>query len=183
MARKRPLVNTAPLDEFGAVSEEALAVSQTPAADLTYVPGFSDMRYERDIQMGEYVRGERRGQDVRTLPVNIRLVRANTSSGHPEGVKVMSARINGYEPLTEKDLGEDYLTKLPPGARKLPDGTLLTAAGDAIYMKATAERVAVNLARKQRAMQQATASLADRSEGLVDAGRTIKGAGPTIDVQ
>jgi len=181
--RKRPLVNTAPIDEFGVVKEELLNDASTQGVDLTYVPGFSEMRYERDIQMAEYAHGTRRGQDVRTLPVNVRLVRATTTTGHPEGGKLMKARIDGYEPLTKKDIGQAYLTKLPPGARELPDGTLATAAGDAIYMKAPAERVALNQRRKQRAMENAQASLAEGSEGLVDAARSIRGASPTIDVQ
>lgn len=182
-SRKRPLVNTAPLDEFGPVKEELLNDSDAQGVDLTYVPGFSEMRYERDLQLAEYAQGTRRGQDVRTLPVNVRLTRATTTTGHPEGVKLMQARINGYEPLTKKDVGQEWLKKLPPGARELPDGTLATAAGDAIYMKAPAERVALNQRRKQRAMENATASLAEGSEGLVDAGRSIRGASPTVEVQ
>ena len=181
--RKRPLVNAAPLDEFGPVKDELWNDPSTQGMDLTHVPGFSEMRRERDIQMGEYVRGERRGQDVRTLPVNIRLVRATTTSGTPEGIKLMTAKAQGYEPLTEKDLGKDYFKKLPPGARKLPDGSYATAAGDAIYMVAPAERVAINQARKQRAMDVTNATLAEASEGLVSAAASIPGAGPTVEVR
>lgn len=179
---KRPLVNTAPLDEFGAAKPEDFHSPDGQSADLLYVPGFSELRRQRDIEMGEYVAGTRRGREVSTLPVNVRLVRASDSKGTPQGLKLMQAATQGYRPVTKQDVGTPWLTELPPGAREMPDGSLMTAAGDAVYMVTSADRAAANQARKRRAGADVVATLAKNDEGLATASREFAGSDPTITV-
>ncbi len=181
--RKRPLVNTEPVDEFGAVKAGAFEDSAGQSHDLTYVPGFSELRRQRDIEMAEYRRGERLGKDVSTLPVNVRLVRANDVKGNPQGLNLMRSQSQGYRPITVADKGKPWFKDLPPGARVLADGSIMTGAGDALYAVAPAERVAQNMARKQRANESQLAALGEDAEGL--AGVVSREAGatdPTISI-
>lgn len=180
-SRKRPLVNSEPLDEFGAAKAEA-ASTGPQGADLLYTPGWSDLRYQRDLQMAEYAQGTRRGKDVSSLPVNVRIVAANSATGTPQGIRMMKARNGGYRPITMQDVGQAWFTEKPPGAREMPDGSLITAAGDGVYMVAPAEKVAVTRARNQRAMQDATVRLGQDTEGLVGKAAAYPGADPTISV-
>ena len=49
--------------------------------DVTYVPGFSELRYARDAAILEVMRGKRRPQEVPTLPVNFRWARCQNKKG------------------------------------------------------------------------------------------------------
>lgn len=178
---KRPLVNSEPIDEFGAARAD-LSTSGPTATDLLYTPGWSELRHKRDLEMAEYAHGTRRGKDVTPLPVNVRLVAANSATGTPQGVRLMKARNGGYRPILKTDVGQSWFTELPPGAREMPDGSLVTAAGDAVYMVAPAEKVAITRARNQRAMQDATVRLGQDTEGLVGQAAAYPGADPTINV-
>lgn len=179
---KKPLVNTEPLDEFGAAHPEDFADPTGQARDLTYVPGFSELRRERDLALVEYAQGVRRGQEVPTLPVNVRGVRvARVKDGTPEGVKIMSARNDGYRPVLQEDVGQPWFTALPPGARVLPSGEIINAAGDLMYMVAPARRVAANQARKRRAADALTANVGEDTDGLGAVGRKL-GVDPSIAV-
>src|SRR6185295_6627708 len=131
----RPLVNSEPVSEFGEV--QGMENERGEAPDLLYVPGWSDLRRTRDLEMGEFRRGERLSKDVSILPVNVRWAALHAGSGaggglKPNPIKLMQHVNDGYRAVQAKEAGPQnpWLTKLPPGARTQPDGTIVNAAGD-----------------------------------------------------
>ena len=187
----RPLINSEPVSEFGA----ALAGDTTQARpmDLLQVPGFSELRETRDLEMAEYAAGQRRGQDVSTLPVNVRWVAATMGADQVQrSQRLMKSANAGYRPVTKDMLPIDgrpqheWLTALPPGARISPDGTIANAAGDLQLQwcdQATASR---NHARTARATQQLVdgvgTNLGDGAEGLhAVASKTWTGSDPFVE--
>ena len=180
---KRPLVNAQPVDEFGAVTEEeSFADPQGQAGDLMHVPGWSAMRQRRDIQIAEYRAGQRLGQDVEALPVNVRWSRrTEVKEGRPDPQKLASAMNNGYRAATKEDLGKEWLTALPPGASLQADGTIRNAAGDLQLMVATAQVAARNARRNaEKSRAQVEGAGTQVEGGLLDVGRAHKGAAPTV---
>jgi hypothetical protein len=156
MARK-PLVETATQDEFGVFddNDDTMFVDKP---DMTYVPGFSDMRFERDRQIAEVVHGDRDPKTVRKMPVNCRWVRAlSIDKQLPDGRKVIMAEMDGYRKVTNADVGKEWLTSLPPASKILADGSIAT--GDTILMVAGAEAAARNRGRKRKLTEAALASI------------------------
>lgn len=173
---KRKLIRTTPVSEFGEYEQEAadLGGSGDRVMDPTYVPGWSELRHERDRQMAEVVQGVRQPGDVKPLPVNVRLVRRSTAGGAFDGRKLMASQNNGYQPITKEHLGEDWFTDMPAGAKLLEDGTIVNAAGDMQYMFCSAPRAATNLKRKtQRMLDMAAVAGQAVSGGAVEAGGTF----------
>lgn len=149
-AKLRPLIPTGVLTEFGEAMEdpEADRIAGVDGRDPTYVPGFSEMRVERDRQLGESARGRHPIGNVKLLPINLRWARRTKISGAPDETKIQKARIAGYEPVTKADVGQAWLTSLPDGAQILADGTI--QKGDTILMKCSAQRAASNAYQKQK---------------------------------
>lgn len=176
----RPFINSAPISEFGTTMAEGL--DETGTVDLLEVPGFSDLRRQRDLQLAEYHAGTRRGQDVMTLPVNCRWVgMTRGAKGEASSVKLMRAANQGYLPVT-KDMvkKESWLTDLPPGSRVEPDGTIVNAAGDLKLYYTPAPVAARNQARKDRVTREqmdgvGTKNLGDGTEGFVAVANRIPG--------
>jgi hypothetical protein len=50
-------------------------------ADLTYVPGFSELRLARDKAIVEVMQGRRRANEVPSLPMNFRWARFQNKKG------------------------------------------------------------------------------------------------------
>lgn len=177
----RPLIQSKPVDEFG----EALGVMESDdgasVRDLSYVPGFSDLKYQRDLALAEVAQGRRLAQDVPALPVNVRMVRRAGLTGSFQGQKLMAAANDGYQPITKEHIGQVWFTALPPGARVMEDGTIVNAAGDCQYMYCTGPVAARNLRRKQARMADISESAGlnpvdadgNSTGGIVQAGGTF----------
>lgn len=152
---KRPIVQTGIRTEFGDVLDDAAFRDVNGAGgDLTYVPGFSEMRRARDIALGDVASGRKHKSevDIKPLPVNVRWVRRTTPKGAPDGIKQMSSANQGYKAVDAAQIGKvDWLRELPPGAVRNADGTI--QKGDTILMVADGKTAARNSARKQAQTQ------------------------------
>lgn len=163
---KRPLIPTRPVDEFGGFSAADLEnMAEEAPMDSTFVPGWSPMRRQRDIELGELAEGRRRADEVSSLPVNVRIVSRSSPSGAFTSRKLMQASANGYRPIVESDLGELWFTEMPPGATVMPDGSIVNAAGDGQYMVCEARRAALNKYRKEVKMLEQAAQAGTKIEG------------------
>jgi hypothetical protein len=163
---KRPLIRTEPVSEFGEFEAADLdAFADDRAMDNTYVPGWSDLRHRRDLELAEVAQGTRRPEDVSPLPVNVRMVRRTSAGGQFDGKKLMAAQNNGYRPITTEDVGEDWFSDMPPGSKVLEDGSIVNAAGDLQYMYVPGPRAAVNLQRKKQRMLDMAAMAGEKVAG------------------
>lgn len=177
MANKRPLINTEPVSEFGAAMAEDFADPNTQNHDLLYVPGYSEMRYQRDVELSEYAQGTRHGKDVSTLPGHAMWVSVTKGAGDsPSSAKQMRAINDGYEMVNKSQIGKvPWLTKMPPGARALPTGEIVNAAGDLMLAFAPAPVARRNQVRKARAaeamVEAVGGNLGQGAEGLMGAGK------------
>jgi len=175
MAVKRELIATKPISEFGELDQTLLDTPDATAPDMTYTPGWSDLKHQRDVELAEYTQGTRAGKDVSALPGHLRLVRRMSVGGQVDGKKLMSAANTGGRPVTKDDIGKvPWLTAMPPGARELPDGTIVNAAGDCQYMWWDAKQAAVNLHRKTRRWQEQSGVVADAGKDISDEGLTFR---------
>lgn len=188
---KRPLIATQPISEFGELDPTLDDQNYDAAPDMTYTPGWSELRRQRDQQMQEYQEGRRAGKDVMALPGNLRLVRRQSVGGKMDGVKMMGARNNGYRAVTQADLGQPWFTEMPIGAAALPDGTIVNSAGDCQWMWCDAPQAARNKARnttrwmaQSGGVEQAKggddmkfSDIADAGNSVVDSAKPVKGIG------
>ena len=83
MAEKpKPLVNVNLVSEFGGIEDlESFKAEGPTQRDYTYVPGFSEMRYKRDMDLGSYAKHEIKAREVSILPVNCRWFRTVKGAG------------------------------------------------------------------------------------------------------
>lgn len=161
----RPLVPTGIITPFGELLDDPAApISAEGGPDVTWTPGFSEMRVARDKAIAEVAQGQRTAKDVPALPVNVRLVRRAQPSGAPDGAKQMQSSNNGYRHVTKADVGQPWFTQVPPGATVLPDGTI--TKGDTTYMVAEAQVAARNTVRKELATRARLSAAQSRAEGV-----------------
>jgi hypothetical protein len=177
MRQKKPVVTAEVVNEFGRF--EADAKMSDGRIDGLWTPGFSDMRHQRDIALRDWAEGEIKGNEVPTLPVNVRLVR-NTkvgTAGEPD-IKITQSQGDGYRTINEEDVGQDWLTEVPPGAAWAADGTL--RKGDLTYMVIDQQGAARNRFRQQsKTMQQVEGAASSKLETL----RKISAESePTVEV-
>lgn len=183
MALKVPLVISEPPPEFGELTSNPEFYNASGMdRDITYVPGFSELRYARDEAVLEVMRGRRRPQDVPTLPVNFRWARCQNKKGDPDTRKVIRHGNRGYRCVTKEHVGEGKLIpELPAGASWSAAGTV--QLGDTVLMVADADRVARNefekRARTASATRGAEAGFAAALEAV--GGKPVAGAAPFID--
>jgi hypothetical protein len=166
---EKPVVRSGIVTEFGLLEDDpATLLDETGMArDITYVPGFSDMRRAAD-----FARSERGNKNPQPLPVNLRWARRTRANGTPTNERTVAHQRTGYEPVTKEDLGQPWLTHLPAGASILPDGTVATA--DMQLMKCSQKTAQRNEARKQlRWMELQTAS---QEEAIKKASTQVKGS-------
>lgn len=168
------------MTEFGeAMVDPTRETSGTDVGtDPTYVPGFSDLRFERDRQLAEAAKGKRPPTTVKPLPINLRWAKRAKVNGEPDGRKVQKARQQGYEPVTAADLGSVWLRELPEGATTLPSGEIVK--GDTVLMKCAAERAALNQYRKQELTMNRLGASLQKAEDLGMAAESVKGATQTL---
>lgn len=179
-SEKKPIFQAQVSSEFGDVTDAAdlQQAMMGVQADACYTPGFSDMRQERDLQKIEVARGERQGRDVRTLPVNVRLVRCSTpKDAKPDGVKMLNAGIKGYRPVTKDDVGKEWFTRMPDGVTVMADGTI--RKGDVMYMVTDAKTAARNQLAKDIATRDMVSADDTSTDGLFGVVGQHKGAAPS----
>lgn len=154
----KPLIPTGFVTEFGEAEVPEGGLEHAVSADPTFVPGFSNLRIERDKQIAESRHGNRPPGRIMSLPVNMRWSRRQKTSGRPDETKLQQAKMKGYEPVTKADVGKEWFTAIPEGAEVLADGTI--QKGDTILMKCDAKRAAQNAYRKnQLTMERLGASI------------------------
>lgn len=178
---QRPLVDTTIRTEFGDVldSPEFYDVGGADR-DLTYVPGFSDMRRNRDLELAAVASGkkDRRDADLSPLPVNLRWTRTHTIKGAPDGRKQIASGNLGYKAVNKSDIGKQpWLTALPPGATVDADGTI--RKGDTVLMVTDAKTAGRNVARRQAQTQNMSDNVGAAAGGLL-AVQGAKGAEPFV---
>ncbi len=178
---KVPIIVTSPPPEFGELTTSPEFLDEHAMdSDLTYVPGFSELRLERDKAINEVLRGRLPAKEVPTLPRNFRWERCQNKKGEPDNRPVIQAGNNGYKVVTKDQVGEGKIvTALPPGAEIAADGSI--RQGDVVLMVTDAARAARN-DFQQRAR---TASATKGAEGgfaaaLEAMGARSPGAAPFI---
>ena len=164
MSPKVPVVTAEVINEFGRF--EADAVMDDGRVDGLWTPGFSDLRHKRDLKLLEFQQGNIKGSEVPVLPVNLRYVR-NTkvgTQGSPD-VRIMQSEGAGYRMVKKEDVGQEWLTKMPPGAAWAADGTL--RKGDLTLMVCDQKTAARNRFRQQAAtMKQVEGAASSKLENL-----------------
>lgn len=179
---KKPLVDINLVSEFGGIEDlETFRTEGVQQRDYTYVPGFSDMRVARDLGLGAYKRHEIKASEVPILPVNLRWFRTVKGTGSdPDQMRIAHSRNLGYTNVTKADIGQPWLTALPPGAQLAPDGTIKSAAGDLVLCKVDQQGAARNAMRRKIATEEMVDGMEMLDGGLGAVGQQIKGAEPTI---
>ena len=179
---KVPIILTQPPPEFGELTSSPEFLDEnTMDSDLTYVPGFSELRLARDKAIVEVMRGRLSAKEVPTLPRNFRWERCQNTKGQPDSRSVIQAGNQGYQKVTREQVGEGKIvTALPPGAHFAADGTIMQ--GDTVLMVTDASRAARNefqqRARTASATKGAEAGFAAALEAM--GGSPAKGSAPFI---
>lgn len=176
----KPVVPVMIRTEFGDVLEsEAFRDAQTMQGDLTYTPGWSEMRRAHDQQLKEVADGTRSPSKVDPLPVRLHLARRATYSGQPDNRKTTQFVNNGYRAVTKDDIGQhDWLTAKPPTATIGPGGEL--HYGDTVLMVCDAKSAARNAAQIQIRTNQMLRETA--AADFVKLGERNQGTEPTVSV-
>ena len=184
MAEKKPLVDVNLVSEFGGIEDMATFRNEgVTQRDYTYVPGFSEMRQKRDLDLGAYARHEMKANEVSILPVNLRWFRTVKGTGSdPDQMRIAHSRNMGYRPLTKDDLAAKHawLTELPPGAQIATDGTIKSAAGDLVLCYVDQQGAARNAVRRKIATEEMVDGMEMADGGLGAVGKTVKGSEPVI---
>ena len=178
---KRPLVEATIRTEFGDVLDSPDFYDVSGAdRDLSYVPGFSEMRRARDRALADVAQGRKDKRDVvlEPLPVNVRWTRSADVRGAPDARKQIGAGNLGYKSVSEQDVGNPWLTSLPPGATVAADGSI--RKGDTMLMVADGKTAARNAARKAALTKQMTRDVAAAKGGLIDVGSRAPGVDPFV---
>ncbi len=164
---KRPLIISAPISEFGETDASYTAEDRmtTLQEDHQYVPGFSDMRYQREIEMAEYHEGTRDGKDVSHLPANCYWVRRTTPSGKTDQMKLMGKKMDGYRPVLKDDVGKPWLTGLVDGWNYTPEGHIMSASGELQLVVLEGAAAANRARKKERKWLDKSASVQKEPEG------------------
>jgi hypothetical protein len=179
---KRPLVETALRTEFGDVQEDASFHDVGSVdRDLTYVPGFSEMRRARDQVAADVASGKLPRHQAKQipLPVNLRWTRATTPKGAPDAMKQIGSGNLGYRAVHKDQIGKvPWLKSLPPGAVVQADGSIIK--GDTILMVADGKDAARNAARKQAATRNMAQDATAAAGGLLSVGAGKAGLEPFV---
>ncbi len=150
---KIPLVAVGDRDTFGSAKEQA--AYQEFGQDVTYVPGYSDVRRENAAKQVRRERG---------TPVRARLqwVRAQTSSGKPDGRDIASWQAKGYQFVTKDNIGSLGFEAPPSGQLDAATGRFLL--GDTVLMYCPATVAARNENVLRRATDERSSADASASD-------------------
>lgn len=181
--KPKQLIDANQITEFGGVELSAEFIAEGMAQrDYLYVPGGSDARYNRDKDLSRLYRGEIKGNEVRVLQHNVRWFRTVKGAGtDPDNTRVVHAKNQGYRPATNADLGQPWLTEMPPGGMLAPDGTIKTAGGDLALFVADQRTAARNAMRKKMATEQSVDGMEFKTGGLGQVGGRLAGADPFVE--
>lgn len=173
---KVPIILTSPPPEFGELTSSPEFLDENAMdSDLTYVPGFSELRLARDKAINEVLRGRLPAKDVPTLPRHFRWERCQNKKGEPDTRPMVQASNNGYRLVTKDMVGEGKIvTALPPGAVETPEGTIMQ--GDVVLMVTDAARAARNEFQQRARTASATKGAEDGFAAALEA-MGVKSAG------
>lgn len=147
----RPFVDSGPVSEFGETDASYTAEDRmtTLQEDFQYVPGFSDLRYQRELELAEYHQGRRMGRDVSSLPANCYWARRNTPNGKTDSAALMRKKLDQYRPVLKDEAGKvPWLTELVDGWSYTPEGHIISASGE-LQLMVLEGAAAANRARKK----------------------------------
>ena len=181
---KRPLVESAIRTEFGDVLEDAAFYDASSVdRDLSYVPGFSEMRRAHDLVLAEIAQGKRDKKDrPDALPVNCRWVRTHSpASQQPDAQKQIGSGNLGYKVVNKTQVGEPWLREIPPGSTVGADGSI--RKGDTVLMVTDGKNAARNAARKTIAANQQLLAAQNTADGLLKTRGKFAGVDPYIKVE
>lgn len=167
MPPKKPLIPTAAISEFGDLTDQPdFSNPVGMATDLSYVPGFSDMRRRHALALAEYAKGELTRAEVPSLPVNLRWARAQSKDGRPDSEKVFRHEQKGYKLVNAAEAkGQDWFTGTPPGATVQADGSI--RRGDTVLMVCDAQSARRNEAYKRAETERQLTGAASKFEDAV----------------
>lgn len=178
----RPLVDTHIRTEFGDVLEDAAFHDVAGAdRDMTYVPGFSDMRRAKDLELAGIASGRipRHEAKLAPLPVNLHWTRTAKPSGAPDGAKQIGAGNAGYRTVHKDQIGKEaWLKSAPPGSTFDADGSI--RKGDTILMVADGKQAARNSARKAAQTRRLTEDAQSAAGGLLAQKTRFTGVDPFV---
>lgn len=149
--KPKPLVDVNFVSPFGGIEDmESFKQEGSAQRSYTYVPGFSEMleNYDTDVRRANLK--EIRASEIRTMPVNMRWFRTVRGNGSdPDQMRVAHAKNQGYRPAMKSDIGQPWMTAMPPGAIEGPDGTIKSAGGDVALFVIDQQGAARNHLRKK----------------------------------
>jgi hypothetical protein len=186
VGNKKPLVDVNLVSPFGGIEDmESFKQDGIGQRSYTYVPGFSEMLENYDTDVRKCHLHEIKARDIRTLPVNLRWFRrVKGKDSDPDQMRVAHAKNLGYRPATVKDIGESWLTELPPGAVEMPDGTIVSAGKDVALFVIGREGAARNALRKKRLTEEMVDGMEMQMESVAETHKTTatvaKTFGPAI---
>lgn len=191
---KVPLISTSPISEFGDLLDSAdFHDEHGMAQDVTYVPGFSEMRRAHAIKAAEYERGLR-GQgpqisrdEIPILDVNLYWARNQNKKGEPDNTEAFGQSRRGYQFVTKDDVGKPWFKELPGGALVQSDGTIRN--GDCVLMVCDRKSAARNeLQQRLRTEERVTGTINSFSHAIEEAKRSnpgliTKGLDPSVTIE
>jgi hypothetical protein len=180
--KPKPLVDVNLTSPFGGIEDlETFKQDGIGQRSYTYVPGFSEMLANYDSDVRRAHQREIKPSEVRTLPVNCRWFRTVKGSGSdPDQMRTAHARNLGYRAATKDDIGQPWMTELPPGAVLAPDGTVKAAGGDVALYVIDREGAARNALRKKRATEAMVDGMEMQMESVAARHRTTATANKTL---
>lgn len=175
MNEPKPLIPTGVMTEFGELKDDprTLLDHNGMDGDVTYVPGFSDMRRAHDLAKAQ-------GTTPLPLPVNLRWVRRTKANGEPTNERSVKVGRDNYRPVQFNEVGtRDWIKGMPAGATKLPDGGI--GMLDMQLMVQDAQSAAKSAVRKQ--MKWTELVTASKDEALRAAGARVRGSNPEVETE
>jgi hypothetical protein len=170
--KPKPLVDANLVTEFGAIElTDEFRREGASQGDYSYVPGFSEMRVNRELDLAALHRGDIKGKDVRTLDWNCRWFRRTEKNGNPDNGRITAAKNQGYRPVTKNDEGSAFMTRLPPNAYYAADGVVTNSGGDLVLFVADKEHAARNAMRKKMLTEEMVDGMEFTSGGLGNVGK------------
>ena len=182
--KPKPLVDANLVTEFGGVEDLEQFKQEGPfRQDYLYVPGGSDMRYKRDTDLSRLYRGEIRAGEVATMDFNPRWFRCTEGGkgSNPDQTRPVQAMNDGYKAATKADVGQPWLTALPPNAVVAPDGTIRNSGGDLQLFVADKTTAARNAMRKKIKAEDSVQGMEFQAGGLGQVGKQHQGADPYVE--
>ena len=168
-SKKRELIPTVKTAYGPVVEDDAFYEESGHGGDITYVPGYSDMRKARDIALAK-------GKAPQALPVRLQWARNARVSGEPDSTKQWEYQSQKYRPVTESDIGQDWLKEMPPAATVGPDNSIRMQ--DMTLMVCDARDAARNAAKVQRETARQSAGIGGK---LISQGDKVRGSDPTVE--